>query len=232
MTIIIRQVIGKLDAVSSVLCHDPHFKGRRTCREAVPVHRQPMSLGKVEEHCRIATCGNDPPGRRIRLEPVLFKILLPRHTLHSILSIQDVVCCTVGIEDRRRGSQLLEAISGFLATRAIAGGGQNRPADCLQFHLAASAYPREVFLLFLVHCSRPFVGPVYEVILVLVRNVRNGGGFNRSRQFSRAPPASAPTRPGKSWFQEDLQTADSIPRRMALSQTSYPAVFRWMPSSV
>ena len=131
MTIIIRQAIGKRDAVSSVSCHDPHFKGRRTCREAVPVHRQPMSLGKVEEHCRIATCGNDPPGRRIRLEPVLFKITLPRHTLHSILSIQDVVCSTVGIEHGRRGSQLLEATSGFLATRAIAGGGQYRPADCL-----------------------------------------------------------------------------------------------------
>jgi hypothetical protein len=151
MTIIIRQVIGKRDAISSVLCHDPHFKGRSACRKAVPVHRQPMSLGKVEEQCRIATCGNDPPGRRIRLEPVLFKILLPRHTLHSILSIQNVVCSTVGIEHGWRGSQLLEAASGFLATRAIAGGGQNRPADCLQFHLAASAYPQEVFLLFLVH---------------------------------------------------------------------------------
>src|SRR5260370_24157924 len=78
------------------------------------------------------------------------------------------------IEDGWRGRQLLEATSGFLATRAIAGGGQNRPADCLQFHLAASAYLREVFLLFLVHCDRPFVGPVYEVILALVRNVRNG----------------------------------------------------------
>jgi hypothetical protein len=28
-------------------------------------------------------------------------------------------------------------------------------------------------LLFLVHCNRPFVGPVYEFILALVRNVRN-----------------------------------------------------------
>ena len=104
---------------------------------------------------------------------MLFKILLPRHTLHSILSIQDVVCSTVGIEDGWRGRQLPEATSGFLATRAIAAGGQNRPADCLQFHLAASAYPGEVFLLFLVHCNRPFVGPVYEVILALVRNIRN-----------------------------------------------------------
>jgi len=32
------------------------------------------------------------------------------------------------------------------------------------FNLAASAYLGEVFLLFLVHCDRPFVGPVYEVI--------------------------------------------------------------------
>jgi hypothetical protein len=69
---------------------------------------------------------------------------------------------------------VFEAASGFLATRAIAGGSQNRPTDCLQFHLAASAYLGEVLLLFLVHCDRPFVDPVYEVILALVRNVRNG----------------------------------------------------------
>src|SRR5216683_1197848 len=196
VTIIVRQVISKLDPVSSVLCHDPHFEGRSACRKAVPVHRQPMSLGKVEEHSRIATCGNDPPGRGIGLEPVLFKILVPRHTLHAILSKQDVVCSTVGIEHGWRGSQLLEAASGFLATRAIAGGGQNRPADCLQSHLAASAYLGEVFLLFLVHCGRPFVDPVYEVILALVRNVRNGcapckgGAF----QWVQTPPGNRSSR--------------------------------------
>jgi len=149
----IRQVIGKRDALSPVACHDPHFNGRSTCRKAIPVHRQPMSPGKIEEHRRIAACGNDPPGRRIRLEPVLPQILLPRHTLHAILSVEDVVCSSVGIEDGWRGSQLLEATAGFLATRAIAGGGQNRPAGRLQFHLAASACPREVFLLFLVHMA-------------------------------------------------------------------------------
>ena len=170
-----------------------------------------MSPGKVEEHSRIATCGNDPPGRRIRLEPVLSKILVARHTLHSILSIEHVVCSTIGIEDGWRGRQLLEATSGFLATRAIAGGGQNRPAECLQFHLAASAYPGEGILLLLVHCDRPFMGPVYEVILTLVRNVRNGSiasfcpsanypsaknqytaaggnGHNVQRNFSRGQP--------------------------------------------
>ncbi len=69
---------------------------------------------------------------------------------------------------------MFEATSGFLATRAMAGGGQNRPADCLQSHLVASAYLGEAFLLFLVHCNRPFVGPVYEFILALVSNARNG----------------------------------------------------------
>jgi hypothetical protein len=85
---------------------------------------------------------------------------------------------------------LLEAASGFLATGAIAGGGQNRPTDCLQFHLAASAYLGEVFLLFLVHCDRPFVGPVYEVILTLMRNVRNGSKpekLNASKCFPLYP---------------------------------------------
>ena len=181
----VRQVIGKRDAVSSVLCHEPHFNGRRACRKAAAVHRQPMSLGKVEEHSRIAACGNDPPGRKIRLEPVLFKIFLPRHALHPILSIHDVVRSTVGIEDGWRGRQLLEAASGFLATRAIAGGGQNRPADGLQFHLAASAYRGEVLLLFLVHCDRPSVRPVHKVILASVRNVRNGSCATGSSQQQR-----------------------------------------------
>jgi hypothetical protein len=80
---------------------------------------------------------------------------------------------------------LLEATSGFLATRAIAGGGQNRPADCLQFHLAASAYRGEVILLFPAHCNRPFVGPVYEVILALVRNVRNGSRLRENVREQR-----------------------------------------------
>jgi hypothetical protein len=31
-----------------------------------------------------------------------------------------------------------------------------------------------VLLRFLVHCDRPFVGAVYEVILALVRNAREG----------------------------------------------------------
>ena len=102
---------------------------------------------------------------------MLFKILLPRYTLHPILSIEHIVRSTVGIEDGWCGRQLLEATSGFLATRAIAGGGQNRPADHLQFHLAASAHLGEVVLLFRVHCNRPFVGLVYEFILALVRNI-------------------------------------------------------------
>ena len=97
VTIIIWQVISKLDALSSVSCHDPHFRGWSVCRNAVSVNRQPMSLGKIEKHCRIATCSNDSPGRGIRPEPVLFKMLVPYHTLHSILSIQEVVCSTVGI---------------------------------------------------------------------------------------------------------------------------------------
>jgi hypothetical protein len=156
VTIIIRQVIGKLDAVASFLCHDAHFGGWSVCRKAVSVNRQPMSLGKVEEHRRIATGGNDPPGRGIRREPVLFEMLPPRHTLHPILSIQDVVRSTVGIEHGRRGRQLLEAASRFLATCAIARGSQDRPADCLQFHFAESAYPGEVVLLLMLHCDRPF----------------------------------------------------------------------------
>jgi hypothetical protein len=120
-----------------------------------------MSFGKVEEHCRIATCGNDSPGRGIRPEPVLFKMFLPHHTSHSILSIQDVVCSTIGIEHGGRGGQLLEPPSGFLATCAIAGGGENRPADCLQFHFAALAFHGEALVLFLIHCDRLFAGPAY-----------------------------------------------------------------------
>jgi hypothetical protein len=154
VTAIIRHVIGKLDSTSSLFRHDPHFQGWRVFRKAVPVDCQPVSFGEIEKHCRIATCGDDPPGRGIRPEPMLFKIRLPHHTLHAVLSIQDEVCRAVGIEHCRRGSQMLEPAPGFLATPAIAGAGQNRPTGCLQFYPAASAYRGEVFVLRLLHCDR------------------------------------------------------------------------------
>ena len=99
MAFIIRQVIGKRAAASPLFRHDPHFEGRSAGWKAVPVYRQPVALGEVEEHRRIATCGDDPPGRGIRLEPMLLKIFLPRRTLHAILAIEDVVRSAVGIED-------------------------------------------------------------------------------------------------------------------------------------
>jgi hypothetical protein len=136
VTTIVRNVIRKLDADAPLFCHDPHFKWRRACRKAIPEPRQPVALGEVEEHCRITALGNDPSGGGIGPEPMLFKILMPHHALHSILSIQDQACSTVGIEHGRRRSQLLELTSGFLATRAIAGAGQNRRADCLELHLS------------------------------------------------------------------------------------------------
>src|SRR6266481_958801 len=87
VTTIVRHVIGKLDADPPLFGHHPHFKWRRACRKAVPEHRQPVSLGEIEEHCRITALGDDPSGGGIGLEPMLFKILLPHHALHSILSI-------------------------------------------------------------------------------------------------------------------------------------------------
>src|SRR5215472_8944535 len=60
VTTIVRHVIGKLDADPPLFCHHPHFKWWRACRKAVPEHRQPVSLGEVEEHCRITALGDDP----------------------------------------------------------------------------------------------------------------------------------------------------------------------------
>src|ERR1700731_434961 len=94
VTTIIRQVIGKLDADAPLFCHDSHFKWRRACRKSVSEHRQPVPFGEVEEHCRIAARGKDPSSRGIRPEPPLFKMLLPHHATHSILSIKDYACST------------------------------------------------------------------------------------------------------------------------------------------
>jgi len=157
----VRQVAGQLDADAPLLCHDPHFKRRRACRKPVTVHRQPVPFGEVEEHCRIAAGGNDPPGRGVRLEPTLPKIFLPRHALHAILSIQDDACSTVRVEHRRRRRQLLELTSGFLAAGAIAGGGQDRRANRLEFHLAALAYRGKVLVLLPVHRDFPFLDRIY-----------------------------------------------------------------------
>jgi hypothetical protein len=81
VTTIIRRVIGKLDADAPLFCHDPHIKWRHTFGKTVPVYRQPVPFGEIEEHCRIAARGNDSSGRGSRLEPVLFKILLPYNEL-------------------------------------------------------------------------------------------------------------------------------------------------------
>src|SRR5215813_3865718 len=96
---------------------------------------------------------------------MLFKILLPHHALHAILSIEDQACSAVGIEHRRRRRQLLELTSGLLATRAIAGCGQNRPADRLELHLTALAHRGEVLVLLLVHCAFPFRSHLSEELL-------------------------------------------------------------------
>jgi hypothetical protein len=120
-------------------------------------------LGEVEEHCRVAAHGNDPPGRRIRLEPALFKIFLPNRASHPILSVQDNVCSTVRIEHGWRRSQLLELASGFLAACAVTGASQNRRPDSLELNLAALACRKEIFLLFLLHCT--FLGLIRKSIL-------------------------------------------------------------------
>jgi hypothetical protein len=160
VTAIIRQVIGELDADAPLFCHEPHFKWWRARRNAVPEHRQPVSFGEVGEHCRITARRNDPSGGRIRLEPMLFEMLLPHHAPHPILSIQDEVCSTIGGEDGRRTGQLFELTSGCLATRAIAGGGHNRRADCPEPHFSALARRGNMFALFHAHNDVSLLVPV------------------------------------------------------------------------
>ena len=58
----------------------------------------------------------------------------------------------------RRRSQLLELTSGFLAARAIAGGGQNRRTGCLELYFAALARWKKLFVL-LVHWIPILSGP-------------------------------------------------------------------------
>jgi hypothetical protein len=71
-----------------------------------------------------------------------------------------------------------------------------------------------VFLLFLVHCDRPFVGPVYEVILALVRNVRNGS-------FSDIARLRAPTR--KSQKEAEEASSKSIPGKAYRAEHRRPS---------
>lgn len=156
VTFIIRDVVGEFDAGAPFSGHDPQFKRRRACRKSIPVHRQPVSSGEVEEDSRIAAGGNDPPGRGISLEPILPVMLLPSHALHPVLSIQDHACSTVRIEHRRRGRQLFELASGFLTACAIAGRRQNRLPDHLKFHLAALASRGKRLRKFLAHGGFPF----------------------------------------------------------------------------
>ena len=89
---------------------------------------------------------------------MLCEIWLSRSALDAILSVQDHARPTVGIEHGRRGRQLLEPMSGLLAARAIARGGQDRRAGRLEFHLAALARRDEVCWPCLAHCAFPIFG--------------------------------------------------------------------------
>jgi hypothetical protein len=74
-----------------------------------------------------------------------------------------------------------------LATRAVAGRGQNRRADCLEFHLTALAHREEMFVLFLVHGAFPILGShSLEDLLSVVKNVRNGS-FTTEARKSQTP---------------------------------------------
>jgi hypothetical protein len=154
VTRVVRHIIGKLYAGAPLCCHHPHLRRRCAGRKPVPEHRQPMPFGEIEEHCRIAAGSDDPSGRRVWLEPMLTEIFLSRHALYPILAIEDHACSTVGIEQRRRGRQLLELMSGLLATAAIAGAGEDRRADGFELHLAALA-GRGKLLLLLAHGAFP-----------------------------------------------------------------------------
>jgi hypothetical protein len=164
VSLVTRHVLGQLDAGAELSRHDPYFKRRRACRKTVSIHRQPMSFGEVEEHCRIAAGGDDPPGRGLRLEPILSEIFLPRHALHPILSNQDQARSAIGIEHRWCGRQLFELAAGLLAAGAIAGRRQNRLPDRLKFHLAALAGRGKRLLRFLVHDGFPFAGSIRGLV--------------------------------------------------------------------
>jgi hypothetical protein len=60
---------------------------------------------------------------------------------------------------------LFDLASGFLATRAIAGGGQNRRAGDCELHLAALASRGKVFVLLLVHGALTFLSYTAKIIL-------------------------------------------------------------------
>src|SRR5258708_23193918 len=131
-----------------------------------------MPFGEVEKHCRIAAGGTGPPGGGQGLEAALFEKLLPLHALHAILPIEDHACSTVGIEHRRRGSQLLDEAPGLLAARTIAGTRQNRRADGLELYLAASTCRG---YLHLIHSAVSRF--IWKTILSAARSVRNGSLF-------------------------------------------------------
>ena len=153
----VRNIIGKLNASAPVFRHDPHLNWRCVGREPVPVHRQPMSFGKVEKHCRVAARGNDAPSRGFWPEPLLLEIFQSHHALHAIFSIQEYAGSTVGIEHRRGRGQLREPPSCLLAARAKASDRHDRHTDCLELYLAAPAGRVKVFVLLQVQGAVPLI---------------------------------------------------------------------------
>src|SRR5581483_11967219 len=175
--------------------HQPHGCRREIARNARAIHCEPVPLGEVEEHGRVATACNHAPCRRIRFEPPLFQQIPALEAADAILAVEDVVRAAV-IAQNRIGPRLrLISMTCFLATRAIANAAQNWRPDDLELYFAAATIRRDALIR---HRS------------TLIPSFPTHGLFRHTRAWLRIPQSCAPS--SRLFF----DVADSLQDRVAV----------------
>src|SRR5262249_47816691 len=122
--------------------HQPHGCRGDIVGKAAAIYGEPVTLGEVEEHGRVATARVHSPGRRTRLRPSLLKEVPALDAAYSILAIENVVRAAILGQDRIDAGHCLMPSTCLLAAGAITNASQNWSPDNLELYFAAAARRR------------------------------------------------------------------------------------------
>jgi hypothetical protein len=108
-------------------------------RKLFPINRNPVSFGKIQEHCCVAAGCHDSAGRRIRLQPVFCEKGVSFNAPHAVFSKKNEWRAPRDIQNFRRARQCFEPPPRLLAAGAMADSGDDRFPQSFEFDLAAFA---------------------------------------------------------------------------------------------
>src|SRR5580704_1233124 len=113
---IVGHVVGQNHALRPFGSHHTHGRRRYIGGKAAAIDREPVPLGKVDEHGRAATARVHPPCWRSWFQPSLLKKLRSLDAAHPILAVQDVVRTAIFGQDGIGAGPFLMTTTCCLAT--------------------------------------------------------------------------------------------------------------------